>query len=181
MTLRIRHITGFPITLVWTLKFVGQLQNTLHEHNSYVQAFKSAIELTRLHDVQLILHADKCMKPSDEHCRRYNLPVSSEVPALVPGDFAGNLDVILHCREGGLRRISTLHRSYDPLQYVIPFPNGTDGWQLGLKRTTNQILTASDFYAFCLQVRVHDFNILMRVRRLMQQYVVDQWAKIEGI
>ena len=143
---RVSHLTNLDPDAV------GQLLNILHEHNSYAQAFKSAIELTRLHDVQLILHADKCMKPSNEHCRRYNLPVSSEVAALVPGAFAGNLDVILHCREGGLRRISTLHRSYDPLHYVILFPNGTDGWQLGLKRTTNQTLTASDFYAFHLQV-----------------------------
>lgn len=42
---------------------VGHLQNTLHVHNSYVEAFRSAIERTRLHDVQLILHANKRMKP----------------------------------------------------------------------------------------------------------------------
>ena len=132
---RVSHLTNLHPDVV------GQLQNTLHEHNSYIQAF----ELTRLRDVQLILHADKHMKPSNEHYRKYNLPVSSEVAALVPDDC---LHVILHCREGGLHRISTLHRSYDPLYYVIPFPNGADG----LKRTTNQTLTAADFYAFCLQV-----------------------------
>ena len=77
---RVSHLTNLDPDVV------GQLQNTRHEHNSYVQAFKSAIEITRLHDVQLILHADKCMKPSNEHGRRYNLPVSSEVAALVPGD-----------------------------------------------------------------------------------------------
>ena len=68
--------------------------------------------------------------PQGSHVRTYNLPTSSEVAALLPGDATGTLDIILRCRDGNgqeLRRISTCHRSYDPLHYVLLFPTGCDG------------------------------------------------------
>ena len=80
-------------------------------------------------DVMLVLHADK-KPPQGGHARTHNLPASSEVAALLPGDATGNLDIILRCRAGDgqeLRRISTCHRSYDPLHYVLLFPTGCDG------------------------------------------------------
>ena len=98
-------------------------------------------------DVKLVLYADK-KPPQGRHARTYNLPASSEVAALLPGDATGNLDIILRCRAGDgqeLWRISTYHRSYDPLHYVLLFPTGCDGWHLGLKKTDNKTLTAADF------------------------------------
>ena len=107
----------------------------------------------------------------------------SEVAALIPEEATGNLDIILRCRAGDgqeLRRIHTCHQSYDPLHYVLMFPTGCDGWRLGMTKTDNRTLTAADFYAHRLQIRNGDFNIIFRLRKLMQQYAVDQWAKIEG-
>ena len=156
-----------------------QLQDMLHEVNSYIQSFRAAAELTAQQNVQVVLHGDKRLKPSGEHCRKYNLPMQSEVAALVPGETSSNLDVIVHARDGRLQRIPITHRSYDPLHYVLLFPFGEDGWQLGLKRTNNRTLTASDFYCYRLQVRDGEFNLLMKSRRLMQQYAVDEWARIE--
>ena len=43
----------------------------------------------------------------------------------MPNDATNNRDIVLHYRDGGLKRISELHRSYDPLQYPLLFPNGT--------------------------------------------------------
>ncbi|GFS25383.1 transcriptional factor B3 [Elysia marginata] len=86
--------------------------------------------------------------PQKGHARSYNLPTSSEIAALLPGDSTGNLDIILRCREGDgqeLKRINTCHRSYDPLHYILMFPTGCDGWHLGLNRTYNKKLTAEDF------------------------------------
>ena len=76
-----------------------------------------------------------------------SIPDFSEVGAILPGEATSNLDVILHTREGPMNRISPLHRSYDPLHYVLLFPYGDDGFQLGLKRTNGrQTLTAQNFY-----------------------------------
>jgi hypothetical protein len=161
---------------------LAELQAMLHSNNSYINSFKAAIELesTCTDNISIVLHADKKLKPSNEHCRRYNLPSQSEVAALLPGDTHSNLDVIVQYRNGALQRISTLHRSYDPLHYTLLFPHGTDGWYLGLKKSDNRTLTALDFYSYRLQVRKEDYNHIMKSRRLMQQYAVDQWAKIES-
>ena len=127
---------------------LSQLQRVLHASNSYIRSFKAAIEIECAEDVSIILHADKKLKPTDEHCCKYNLPAQSEVAALLPGESHSNLDVVIQCRDGGLQQINTVHRSYDPLHYVLLFPEGTDGWQLGMKKADNHTLSALDFYSY---------------------------------
>ena len=156
------------------------LQENLHQFNSYVKSFKSASELVAS-DVNLVLHHKKALRPSEAHCRTYNLPHYSEVAALVTGEPAGDRDLILSARDGSLKRISALHRSYDPLQYVLMFPYGEDGWELDMYRSNNRNkISPMDFYSYRLQVRKDDFNTVMRCRRLMQTYAVDMWCKIEA-
>lgn len=173
---RLNHVSTMNEEILRTL------QQCLHSINPYIKSFKSAIELCKDRDeVQIVLHANK--KPQSAHPRTFNLPVASEIAAIMPGDAMGNLDVIVRCREGDgqeLRRISTCHRSYDPLHYVLMFPTGCDGWKLGLSKTDKKTLTAADFYCFRLQIRANNFNIIFRLRKLLQQYAVDQWAKIEA-
>ena len=100
-------------------------------------SFKVAVELQARENLQVVLHADKHLKPSAEHCRRYNLPMQSEVAALLPRQTASNLDVVVQCHAGGLQCIPIAHRSYDSLHYVLLFPFGEDRWQLGLNKTNN--------------------------------------------
>lgn len=135
------------ITLIQNY-FSAQLQGMLHANNSYyLESFKAATEVTSTENVNIVLHADKKLKPNNEHCHKYNLPHQSEVAALLPGDGRSNLDVIIHCRNGSLQKINTVHRSSDPLHHVLLFPSGTDGWQLGMKKTDNRTITALDFYS----------------------------------
>ncbi|KAL5262078.1 hypothetical protein ACHWQZ_G007688 [Mnemiopsis leidyi] len=115
------------------------IDRVLREVNPYITSLKAGIELMEASpEVRLVLHADKNRRPTGEHARRYNLPTASEVGAILPGEVTANLDVILHPREGPLRRISPVHRSYDPLHYVMLFPYGNDGFQLGLRKTNNR-------------------------------------------
>ena len=60
------------------------------------------------------------------------------------------------------------------------FLTGCDGWHLGLTKSNNKTLTTADLYAFSFQVKINDFNVVFKMRKLTQQYVVDQWAKIEA-
>jgi len=160
---------------------VQVLQEELHAYNPYIRSFKAAIDLPGEETRQIVLCSESNRKPSNDHCRRYNLPVASEVAAIMPGEGNdNNLDVIIHYWDGGLQRINPIHRSYDPLFYVLLFPQGDDGWQRGLHRTNGRTLSASDFYSYRLQIRANDPNIITKSRRLMQQYAVDSWAKIEG-
>ena len=133
-----------------TNNVLASIQEVLHENNHLVKSFKRAMEI-ETPAVQLVLSEKRA--PRNEHIRRYNLPQGSEVAVVIPGDDVGNLDIVIQKRGGGLKRISTLHRLYDPLHYVIPFPYGTEGWQRGFLNTKGKSLTQVDFYSYRLQVR----------------------------
>ncbi|CAI9717495.1 Hypothetical predicted protein [Octopus vulgaris] len=158
---------------------LNNLQNYIRHVNPYVSSFQAAIDLSKTENNSIILHHDKKSKQSNEYCRQCNRSMNSEVVALVPGDIKDPLDVIIHCQNAPYKRINSLHRSFDPLYYVLLFPEGTDGWRLNLKKTNGYTLTAMDFYAYQLQVRINSDNHGMRSRRLLQQYALDQWAKVE--
>ena len=40
-------------------------------------------------------------------------------------------------------------------------------------------LSEMDFYSYRKQARREGFNVIIRVRRLFQMYLVDQWVKVE--
>jgi len=65
-----------------------------------------------------------------------------EVGVLMPNENANKRDIALHYRDGGLHRISELHRDYDPLQYPLILFHGTDGWHINLKLANDKKLTA---------------------------------------
>ena len=124
-----------------------QLTHMLHECNPYVQTFPCMREWAQFaHNntpaaYQMFVHAD--CRPSHEHVRRHNGPEASEVAALIPGNEDGEIgrrDIVVR-RRGTLNSnenevldpISVSHRTYDPLSYVLLFPNGSDGWYLELR------------------------------------------------
>jgi hypothetical protein len=91
-----------------------------------------------------------------------------------------NRDICLRLHNGNLQRISETHPSYDPLHYVLLFPKGDDGWHINipLKESQKRIrITPMQFYSYRLQIR--DGNWIQYAGRLYQQYIVDQYAKIE--
>ena len=114
----------------WRPDIVTSITELLINENSYVEVFKLAKEIFEQQNsqtnIKTVINENK--RPSGEHSRRYNSPVSDEIAVLMPNENMSNKDVVLHYRDGGLRHISELHRSYDPLQYPLLFPHGTDGW-----------------------------------------------------
>ncbi|CAG8565424.1 19136_t:CDS:2 [Cetraspora pellucida] len=59
-----------------------------------------------------------------------------------------NYDIILQLHNGGLQRISELHRAYELLHYVLMFPRGNDGWHSSISInhsiSTNQVLSYNE-------------------------------------
>ncbi|XP_014775823.1 uncharacterized protein LOC106873110 [Octopus bimaculoides] len=143
---RTKHMNDLQVDIL------TKLQGYIRQVNPYVASFQVAIELSATEDISILLHHDKQLKPSEAHCRQYNLSMNSEVATLVPGDIKNPLDVIIYCLNGHVQKINSTHRSYDPLHYVLLLPEGTDGWQLNMKKSNGQILTAMNFYAYQLQV-----------------------------
>ena len=159
---------------------VSSINELLIDDNHYVEVFKLAKEIFKQQDnpsnVKIVINENK--RPLGEHSRRYNSPVSDEIAVLMPNDNASNRDIVLHYRDGGLRHISELHRSYDPLQYPLLFPHGTDGWHVNLKLQNGKKLTALVYYRYHIMVR-QNVSVLLRAKRLFQQFLVDAYCKIE--
>ena len=78
-----------------------------------------------------------------------------------------------------LQIINSVHRSYDPLHYVLILPYGQDGFQPGLPLDDKHRISVNQFYAFHIQVRKDNFNIVLRCHKLSQQYLADNYAKVE--
>ncbi|KAL0448592.1 UNVERIFIED_CONTAM: hypothetical protein Slati_1415600, partial [Sesamum latifolium] len=68
---------------------------------------------------------------------------------------------------------------YDPLQYPLLFPYGTYGWDSDYRTSNGTRVTCCDYYAYMLQIRMHHPSILLYGGRLLQQYAVDNYVKIE--
>ena len=167
---------------------ISDVQAVLHKQNRYVSAFKTAAEILseqNTDDMNLILSATK--RPHGTHERRFNIPCTSELGVLMPNEIFNNRDIILRTRSHGrpLQRINECHRAYDALQYPILFPTGSDGWSIDLKLLnpktgdhSNKQMSAMQYYTFKLMHRDY-FNPLLYSGRLLQQYVVDQFVKME--
>ena len=86
-------------------------------------------------DVKLSIHANE---PAGTlvHKGRLNAPTVNEIAILMPNEDALTANhehyVTFNYREKGekgeIKYIPDYHRSYDPLQYPLLFPDGQDGW-----------------------------------------------------
>ncbi|KAF0774748.1 hypothetical protein AaE_001552, partial [Aphanomyces astaci] len=84
-------------------EIVVELQNMLDERNHLVRQFKSKFRaLEPSHRLRIC--ADKT--PPNEHDRRYNAPITSEVAIILAGDTTSNRDIVIEQRDGRLKRIA---------------------------------------------------------------------------
>ncbi|PKY59706.1 hypothetical protein RhiirA4_482684 [Rhizophagus irregularis] len=117
-------------------EILKNLQNMLDTYNPYIQNFRQVRDLLQNDadsaEISMRIYCDR----SNDACR-YNAPAASDVAVIMVGDGyevePSNRDIVLNLCDGTLQRISELHPSYDPLQYVLLFPNGDDdGWHLDI-------------------------------------------------
>nr|XP_029148364.1 uncharacterized protein LOC112743237 [Arachis hypogaea] len=124
--------------------------------------------------------------------RRYNLPSTDEVAALIVGDFdidKTDRDIVVETQSGRLQRINQLNPSYLGLQYPLLFPYGEDGYKEDIllnKRNHSggkgrQEVSMREFFAFRIQERLADGSPLLYARRLFQQFLVDGYSMIESV
>jgi hypothetical protein len=165
---------------------LSSLQNMLRDNNPFVESFKSAVDqINELGDAENWSMIIKESSGNDR--RRYNRPAASEIAAIFPGEpvEASYRDIVLRQNDGGLRRINELNGAYDPLHYVLLHPTGDFGFQLGIPfaegaMTKRTGISPADFYSFRLMHREGEMNLILNSGRLLQQYLVDQYAKIES-
>ena len=73
---------------------VFDLYCMLHAYNSYVQSFKSALELRGSDTTcKLVINADHGL--TRQHAQRYNAPLCNEVAVVLVGEEHGKRDIVL--------------------------------------------------------------------------------------
>ena len=165
--------------------------NNLHDiltgaNNKYIESFLGVKEYVEEHlqdkvwDVKLSIHANQ--SPSSLiHNGRLNAPTVNEIAILLPSNDVLTKNhkryVTINYRQQGdtdeLQFIPDIHKSYDPLQYPLLFPDGQDGWHCDLEHTCLEHIN------FQLMKRNGINNPILLGRSLGQQYIVDQFAKSE--
>ena len=107
------------------------LKDCLDKHNSIVKKYRKAADIIKenvLPDIRIRLIRNG---NSSVLSRQYNMPTTSELAALIVGDFDKSYtkrDIIVKRQNRHLQRIDELHMSYLPLQYPLLFPYGDNGY-----------------------------------------------------
>ncbi|CAG8734407.1 23865_t:CDS:2, partial [Racocetra persica] len=148
--------------------------------NPFVVNFRSISSASNITELRLLIRADHGLDQ-----RTYNMPTTSQVAAVwVEGNDHINYterDIIVQSRSQGLQRVSELSGCYDPMQYPLLFPRGDYGWHPGILQNTSQKkVTMRQYYSYKLHFRELSSTLLFFGGRLLQQYVVDNYVKIES-
>ncbi|XP_022014140.1 uncharacterized protein LOC110913626 [Helianthus annuus] len=165
------------------------LKDMLDSCNPLVQSFRmvrDCFQENEFQDVSL-----KLIGTRDKDGRVHNLPTTSEIAALIHGDFDGAFDkrdIVVRKKSGGLQRINELHPSYLALQYPLIFPYAEDGYRVGIKHRGIAIedevlrtnLTIREFFCYKIQDRQNQFSLLVNAKKLFQQFLVDGYTMIES-
>jgi hypothetical protein len=148
---------------------------------------------------KIVINSDARPAPAEgdavmsSHKRRYNAPETyrgrlfgpqryGEVSVLMPDADTQGRDLVVQLRGGGLQYIHETHRAVDALHFVLLFPKGDDGWQIGQQKDgSRQQISPCDYYAYRMQWRVDDDggNSLLMSSRLFQEYSCSAFAKAE--
>ncbi|KAG2688681.1 hypothetical protein I3760_09G107200 [Carya illinoinensis] len=145
---------------------IAQLIDILHI-NPYSLFFRSLGDLSNLENQVIHIRSDVGLDQ-----RVFNVPTSSQVAAIwVENEDADQLrgrDIYVFSHSGGSHIVQYYFGCYDPLQYPLLFPLGDTGWHQGIQRVNRGSTLTKN-------VR----SILLLSGRLLQQFVVDMYVKIE--
>jgi len=179
-------------------RILSALQAMLHNCSPLVATFKSALEQIQGHpdETHLRLVLSSRCRPVEAHKRTYNTPTANEIGAVLPirdENDRKNLapqSIVLALRSGALEYIAATHPLNDALHYVLFRPFGDYGWSP--KDRLEQKMSLRGYCAHQLMYRppgtkcVHFpgpitpeyYPTLHYGRRLFQQYIVDQAARL---
>jgi len=126
----------------------------LHRLNPYVQQFQQLgmeVGQAQIPNLSFVINVD-----NQTDRRVANRPTASEVAVIIPQDGnegADSRNVMVRCRNGQPQFMKETHPAYDPLAYVLLFPEGELGWDYNMRRANgSKALTAMDFYCHRFQV-----------------------------
>jgi len=168
---------------------VRDLKEMINEHNPVAKAYRMARD--NIEDKSRTNLKLKLIYSRETDARRYNLPTTSEVAALIVDDMEAHTDlrdIVIETKDHVLKRISEIHPLYLPLQYPLLFPYGEDGFRIDIElsdegdNSSRKRFKCSmrEFFAFRIQERPAEESLLMSCMKLFQQFLVDAFTMIES-
>ncbi|XP_072090419.1 uncharacterized protein [Arachis hypogaea] len=152
---------------------VRELKQMLDDNNVLVKAFRMVRDsLTRESNNTIKL---RLLDKREKDGRRYNLPNTDEVAALIVGDFDINKtdrDIVVETQSGRLQRINQLNPAYLGLQYPLLFPFGEDSYKEDIPfNKGNQSgskgrheVSLREFFAFRIQERTFKAKLDLMIK-----------------
>ena len=158
-----------------------KLNSLILEINPYAKKFKM---LADEH-----LKPDKCKEIAVQILSmkgQYAAPESEEIGVFIPNtdnQYSSKTpiyrNIILRDKDGKNFSINEMNPMYDPLHYPLMFPHGDVGYSYNCNwSSSEQNTTVLKHYQQIMQIRPS--KPLYLFSRLYQEYVCDQYAKIEG-
>ena len=185
---RIQNNEGFDANI--NPQLLGIIEPVLRQHNQFAAAYRHMyeveVEQNRLAEangeeppiVRMYLLEGR------RDPRKYNQPQHEEVTAVYVDDEHGppGREMIIHPRNAPLKYLRNSSPNLDPMSYRLIHPYGQPGWCHGILRQHAvggwHEISMREFYAYKLAIRA-GFDPVLESSKLTQQYVVDQWVKIE--
>ncbi|KAL5730336.1 DNA helicase [Ranunculus cassubicifolius] len=159
------------------VEIIERIKNALNRHNPFVRVFRQLGQCADIQNCRLII------REQPPYRRQYTLPTASEVAAIViAGDhneISHGRDIIVESISGKLSYVPETAGYYDPLQYPLLLPFGSYGWDINSRNNNGRKVTCRAYYAYLLQIRPKNISLLLRGGRLLHQYVVDNYVKID--
>jgi hypothetical protein len=181
---RLRHTNDKNQVEITTLKII---QEELNEINFFVQQYRSAASVFEAEPEKKLRMVFKSKGSAGSKKKHLN-PDISDVVIITPGEQTQPRDVVLyphrddHPNQNETIRINENHVMYDPTAYPLILPFGDYGFSIDREvfKGSGRKVTAMEFYRYHLQVREASFNTVHRACRLGQEYLCDQYSKIEA-
>jgi len=164
-----------------------KLQNVMTQHHPLVTTYKQIHQHTMLEAQTWYISDSIADLPPGAHPGVFNRPSSKQLAMLLSTDsHVTNRDIVIRSHStngdvktnGDVQRISEVHPVYDSAAYPLILPDGCFGWNLAFHSATR--ISCRAFYAFKLFSRPGETDHLLRAGRLFQEYVIDQYAKVEA-
>ena len=142
---------------------IENITHSSHLHKHYMRELKTAKELIEegnIEERKIVIREERL--PQGGNSRRYNVQTAPEVAILMENEPTANRDITIRLKDSHLKRISELHPGYNPMQYSLLFPYGTDGYHIYMKGINGRKVTQQQYYSYHMMVR--DATIYCGVR-----------------
>ncbi|XP_071643036.1 uncharacterized protein [Temnothorax longispinosus] len=168
------------------LEIVQNLEHIMREYNVFAQSYQMMGEelenQRQLESNQLELQLFFNLRPETDR-RRYNAQRTNEVAAVfvttADGEIPESYVVVRNKNTKTLQNISIMNPNVEPWIYPLFYPYGTQGWHCHLKKlNSDKRISRGQYVKYRITIR-DDFNILLLGRRLFQQWLVDNYVRIE--